>query len=71
MEDGQPLVDLDPSEQKAAYAQAKAQYDQAVAQLNAQRPGLAIMQTDNTTASATSEAQVAEAKAGFAAAHKI
>ncbi len=68
VEAGQPLVDLDPSEQKAAYAQAKAQYDQALAQLNARRPGLAIMQTDNTTASATSEAQVAEAKAGFAAA---
>jgi membrane fusion protein (multidrug efflux system) len=68
VEAGQPLVDLDPSEQKSAYAQAKAQYDQALAQLNARRPGLAIMQTDNTTASATAEAQVAAAKAGFAVA---
>jgi membrane fusion protein (multidrug efflux system) len=68
VEAGQALVDLDPSEQKAAYAQAKAQYDQAVAQLNARRPNLAITQTDNTTASATADAQVTAAKAGFAAA---
>ena len=44
------LVDLDPSEQKVAYALAKAQYDQAVAQLNAQRPSLAITQADNVDA---------------------
>jgi len=68
VEAGQALVDLDPNEQKAAYAQAKAQYDQAVAQLNARRPNLAITQTDNTTASATADAQVTAAKAGFAAA---
>jgi membrane fusion protein (multidrug efflux system) len=68
VEVGQTLVDLDPSEQKAAYALAKAQYDQAVAQLNARRPGLAMIQTDNTTAVATAEAQVAAAKAGYAAA---
>ena len=47
VEAGQPLVDLDPSEQKVAYAQAKAQYDQAVAQLKAQRPSVAITQADN------------------------
>jgi membrane fusion protein (multidrug efflux system) len=68
VEAGQSLVDLDPSEQKAAYAQAKAQYDQAVAQLNARRPNLAITQIDNATASVTGEAQVAAAKAGYAAA---
>jgi membrane fusion protein (multidrug efflux system) len=68
VEAGQALVDLDPSEQKAAYALAKAQYDQAVAQLNARRPGLAMMQTDNSTAFATADAQVAAAKAGYAAA---
>ena len=48
VEAGQPLVDLDPSEQQVAYAQAKAQYDQAVAQLNAQRPSVGITQADNT-----------------------
>src|SRR5215469_9703345 len=68
VEAGQPLVDLDPSEQKVAYAQAKAQYDQAVAQLNAQRPSVAITQADNTASAVTADAQLAQAKAGFAAA---
>src|SRR5260370_14322934 len=45
---GQPLVDLDPSEQTVAYAQAKAQYDQAVAQLKAQRPTVGITQAENS-----------------------
>ena len=47
VETGQPLVDLDPSEQQVAYAQAKAQYDQAMAQLNAQRPSVGITEADN------------------------
>ena len=64
---GQPLVDLDNSEQKAAYAQAKAQYDQALAQLQAERPGIAITQADNTEASVTSDAQLAQARAALAA----
>jgi membrane fusion protein (multidrug efflux system) len=68
VEAGQPLVDLDPSEQKVAYAQAKAQYDQAVAQLNAQRPSVAITQAENAASAITGDAQVAEAKAAFAAA---
>jgi membrane fusion protein (multidrug efflux system) len=68
VEAGQPLVDLDPSEQKVAYAQAKAQYDQAVSQLNAQRPSVAITQADNTAAAVTGDAQLAQANAAFAAA---
>jgi membrane fusion protein (multidrug efflux system) len=68
VEAGQPLVDLDPSEQKVAYAQAKAQYDQAVAQLNAQRPGIAITEADNAAQAVTGDVQLAQAKAGFAAA---
>jgi len=68
VEAGQPLVDLDPSEQQVAYAQAKAQYDQALAQLNAQRPAVAITQADNAASAVTAEAQLAQAKAGFAAA---
>lgn len=68
VEAGQPLVDLDRSEQQVAYEQAKAQYDQAVAQLNAQRPSVAITQADNVASAVTSEAQLAQAKAGFAAA---
>jgi len=68
VEAGQPLVDLDPSEQTVAYAQAKAQYDQAVAQLNAQRPSVAITQADNSANAITGDVQVAQAKAAFAAA---
>ncbi|HTX77706.1 MAG TPA: HlyD family secretion protein [Terracidiphilus sp.] len=68
VEAGQPLVDLDPREQKAAYDQAKAQYDQAVAQLNSERPAVAITQADNTEAAVAGEAQLAQARAAFAAA---
>ena len=68
VEAGQPLVDLDPSEQKVAYAQAKAQYDQAVAQLNSQRPNVAITVADNAASGVTSNAQLAESKAALAAA---
>ena len=68
VEAGQPLVDLDPTEQKIASAQAKAQYDQAVAQLNAQLPSVGITQADNSAAAITGDAQVLQAKAAFAAA---
>jgi len=68
VEAGQPLVDLDPSEQKVAYAQAKAQYDQAVAQLNAQRPSIGITQADNAAAAITGDVQVLQSKSAFAAA---
>lgn len=68
VEAGQPLVDLDPSEQTVAYAQAKAQDDQAVAQLKAQRPSVGITQAENSAAAVTGDAQVLQAKAAFAAA---
>ena len=68
VEAGQPLVDLDPSEQQVAYAQAKAQYDQAIAQLNAQRPSVGITEADNAASAITAEAQLAQAKAAFAGA---
>ncbi len=68
VEAGQVVADLDPSEQKAAYAQAKAQYDQAVAQLNSQRPNVAITEADNVAAAITGDAQLAEAQAASAAA---
>ncbi|MGA8042366.1 MAG: HlyD family secretion protein [Terracidiphilus sp.] len=66
VEAGQPLVDLEASEQSVAYAQARAQYDQAVAQLHAQRPNLAITQADNTEAAVAGDAQLAQARAAFA-----
>jgi membrane fusion protein, multidrug efflux system len=68
VEAGQPLVDLDPSEQQVAYAQAKAQYDQAVAQLNAQRPSIDMTRADNVAAAITGDVQVAQSKSAFAAA---
>lgn len=68
VEVGQSLVDLDPSEQKVAYAQAKAQYNQAVAQLHSQRPNIAITEADNAASGITSNAQLAEAGAAVAAA---
>jgi membrane fusion protein (multidrug efflux system) len=68
VEAGQPLVDLDDSEQKVAYAQAKAQYDQAVAQLESQRPNIAITEADNAGAAVAGDAQLAQARAAFAGA---
>jgi membrane fusion protein (multidrug efflux system) len=68
VEPGQPLIDLDTSEQQVAYAQAKAQYDQAVAQLNSQRPNIAITEATNTEAAISSEAQLAKSRAALAAA---
>ena len=68
VEAGQPLVDLDASEQKVAYAQAKAQYDQAVAQLNSQRPTIAITTANNVEAGISGDAQLAQSKAALAAA---
>ena len=68
VEPGQPLVDLDASEQKVAYALAKAQYDQAVAQLNSQRPNIAITQANNVEAVISGDAQLAQSKAALAAA---
>jgi membrane fusion protein (multidrug efflux system) len=68
VEAGQSLVDLDASEQKVAYAQAKAQYDQAVAQLNSQRPNIAITKANNVEAAISGDAQLAQSKAALAAA---
>jgi len=65
---GQPLIEIDDSEQNVAYAQAKAQYDQALAQLNSHRPGLAITQANNAEAFIVGDAQLAQAKAALAAA---
>lgn len=68
VEAGQRLVDLDPSEQKVAYDQAKGQYDQAVAQLNAEQPSVAITRAENAASTVTSDVEVAQARAAYAAA---
>ena len=68
VEAGQPLADLDPRELKVSYAQAKARYDQALAQLNARKPAVAIIEADNAASAITGGAQLTQAKAAFAAA---
>ena len=65
---GQTLIEIDDSEQKVAYAQAKAQYDQALAQLSSQRPSLAITEANNAEAFIVGDAQLAQAKSALAAA---
>src|SRR5579863_1780649 len=68
VEAGQPLVDLDASEQNVGYAQAKAQYDQAVAQLNSQRPNIAITRANNVESVISGDSQLAQSKAALAGA---
>jgi membrane fusion protein (multidrug efflux system) len=65
---GQPLVDLDPNDEQAALAQAQANYDQAVAQLNAQNPNVQITQATNASDIASQQAEVQSAEAAVSAA---
>jgi len=65
VEAGTPLVDLDTHDEEIALAQARAQYDQAVAQLKAQRPSVAITAAENRATSITSDLQVTQARAAF------
>jgi membrane fusion protein (multidrug efflux system) len=65
---GQPLVDLDPNDEQVALAQAQANYDQAVAQLNAQNPSVPITQATNASDIASQQAEVESAEAALSAA---
>jgi membrane fusion protein (multidrug efflux system) len=65
---GQPLVDLDPRDEQVALAQAQANYDQAVAQLNAQNPNVPITQATNASDIASQQAEVLNAEAALSAA---
>jgi membrane fusion protein (multidrug efflux system) len=65
---GQPLVDLDPKDEQVALAQAQANYDQAVAQLNAQNPNIPITQATNASDIASQQAEVQSAIAAVSAA---
>ena len=60
---GDILVELDPQDYKVAADQAKAQYDQAVAQLNAANPNLPMTRISNESDVASGTAQVAAAQA--------
>lgn len=66
---GQPLVDLDMRDSEVALAQAQANYDQAVAQLNAQSQNVPITLTTNTSDIASQQAEVLNAEASLGAAN--
>jgi membrane fusion protein (multidrug efflux system) len=66
---GQPLVDLDTNDMTVALAQAQANYDQAVAQLNAQNPNVPITQATNASDIASQQAEVQNAEAAVSAAN--
>jgi membrane fusion protein (multidrug efflux system) len=66
---GQPLVDLDTNDVTVALAQAQANYDQAVAQLNAQNPNVSITQATNVSDIASQQAEVQSAEAALSAAN--
>jgi membrane fusion protein (multidrug efflux system) len=65
---GETLVALDPRDYQVALDQAKAQYDQAEAQLNASHPNLPITQIANRSDLASQKAEVTSAEAALDAA---
>lgn len=65
---GEILVELDPRDYEVALEQAKAQADQAAAQLGASHPNLPIAQITNRTDLASSRADVVNAEAALSAA---
>jgi membrane fusion protein (multidrug efflux system) len=64
---GQPLVDLDTRELTIAEAQTGAQYAQALAQLNAEQPNIAVTRNSNEANIAMADSQLKDAKAGLEA----
>jgi membrane fusion protein, multidrug efflux system len=66
---GEPVVVLDPKDYQVALDQAKAQYDQAMAQLSAAHPNLPMTQIANRSDLASQRAEVASAQAALAAAN--
>ena len=67
---GQPLVDLDPSDYTVQVDQARANYEQAIAQASAQGPNVSITQASNRTLVDTDEAEVVNAEAAVASAQR-
>ena len=70
VERGQLLVELDPRDYQVAVERAEAELAQARAQLAAENPSVPITATTNFTQIATSEDEVAGARAGLAAAER-
>jgi membrane fusion protein (multidrug efflux system) len=65
---GAPLVDLDPRDYEALVKQARAQYEQALAEVDVRNPGVPITQTANRSAVGTDTAAVLNAEAAIAGA---
>jgi membrane fusion protein (multidrug efflux system) len=65
---GQPLLDLDRTDNKVAVANATAKYEQAQAGVSAQNPNLPITLSNNVTNISAQEAAVANARAALSAA---
>ncbi len=68
IEAGRLLIELDATDSEIALAQSRAQYQQAVAQLQGEQPNISITATSNRTDAATADADVADAAAGVAGA---
>jgi membrane fusion protein (multidrug efflux system) len=65
---GTLLIELDPSDDEVALQQAKAQYDEAVAQLGASHPNLPITLNNNLNDLTSQRAEVVGSEAALAAA---
>ncbi len=65
---GQPLVDLDPTDTQVSLAQARAKFDRAQAQREAQSPSLPITVLNNTTSVSQQQSAVVNAEASLASA---
>ena len=64
---GQSLVDLDARELTIAELQSRAQYDQALARLNAENPNIAIIQNSTEASLTSAQSQLTDAEAGLEA----
>src|SRR6202161_372590 len=67
---GQPLVDLDPSDYEVLVSQARAGYEQAVAQAAAESPNVPITETSNRAIVDTDAQQVTNAEAAVTSAQR-
>ena len=65
---GTLLIELDPSDYEVALQQAKAQYDEALAQLGASHPNLPITRSNNLNDLTSQRAEVVASEASLAAA---
>ena len=67
---GQTLVELDTKDYEVQAAQARANYEQALAQMQAQNPNVPITRTSNQSSISVDEQQVINAEAAVASAER-